>query len=116
MSHIRSWTRSPRAPRRRAARPSGSTSPPRTAPRRCTAGSWSPRTTAASPTSSSTGPRVRHVSFDIFVRAFADGDAADRDGLPVRRMLLEAGGFRVEADGSVNVAGDGRAAEVYGLP
>ena len=31
-------------------------------------------------------------------------------------MLLEAGGFRVGADGSVNVAGDGRAAEVYGLP
>ena len=31
-------------------------------------------------------------------------------------MLLEAGGFRVEADGTVNVTGDGRAAEVYGLP
>ena len=34
---------------------------------------------------------------DIFVRAFSDGDAADRDGLPVRRILLEAGGFREAA-------------------
>jgi hypothetical protein len=49
---------------------------------------------------------------DIFVRAFSDGDATDRDGLPIRRILLEAGGFRVAADGSVTVAG----AEVHGLP
>jgi hypothetical protein len=47
---------------------------------------------------------------DIYVRAF--GDAADRDALPVRRMLLEAGGFRVAEDGSVDVAGTA----VYGLP
>ncbi len=40
---------------------------------------------------------------DVFVRAF--GDAADRDGLPVRRMLLEAGGFRVAADGSLTCPG-----------
>jgi hypothetical protein len=52
------------------------------------------------------------VSLDIFVRAFVHGDAADRDGLPVRRMLLEAGGFRVAEDGSLSVAG----AEVHGLP
>jgi hypothetical protein len=52
------------------------------------------------------------VSFDIFVRAFADGAVADRDGLAVRRVLLEACGFRVEADGSLRVSG----AEVYGLP
>jgi hypothetical protein len=47
---------------------------------------------------------------DIFVRAF--DDAADRDGLAVRRMLLEAGGFRVAADGSLDVAGTA----VHGLP
>ena len=47
---------------------------------------------------------------DVFVRAF--GDAADRDGLPVRRMLLEAGGFRVAPDGSLDVAGT----VVHGLP
>ena len=47
---------------------------------------------------------------DVFVRAF--GDAADRDGLPVRRMLLEAGGFRVAADGSLDVSGT----VVHGLP
>jgi hypothetical protein len=47
---------------------------------------------------------------DIFVRAF--GDAADRDGLPVRRLLLEAGGFRVAEDGSIDVGGTA----VHGLP
>jgi hypothetical protein len=47
---------------------------------------------------------------DIFVRAF--DDAADRDGLAVRRMLLEAGGFRVAADGSLDVSGTA----VHGLP
>jgi hypothetical protein len=47
---------------------------------------------------------------DIFVRAF--GEVADRDGLPVRRMLLEAGGFRVAGDGSLDVAGTA----VHGLP
>jgi hypothetical protein len=47
---------------------------------------------------------------DIYVGAFSD--AADRDVLLVRRMLLEAGGFRVAQDGSMDVAG----ATVYGLP
>ncbi|WP_028064094.1 hypothetical protein [Solirubrobacter soli] len=47
---------------------------------------------------------------DIFVRAF--GDVADRDGIPVRRILLEAGGFRVAGDGSLDVAGT----SVHGLP
>jgi hypothetical protein len=56
------------------------------------------------------------VSFDIYVRAFAGGDAADRDGLPVRRMLLEASGFRVAADGSLNVPSEAGTAEVFGLP
>jgi hypothetical protein len=49
---------------------------------------------------------------DIFVRAFSDGDVTDRDGLPVRRLLLEASGFKVAEDGSLRVAG----AEVHGLP
>jgi hypothetical protein len=52
------------------------------------------------------------VSCDIYVRAFADGAVVDRDGLAVRRLLLKACGFRVEADGRLQVAG----AEVYGLP
>jgi hypothetical protein len=56
------------------------------------------------------------VSFDIFVRGFDGGDVADRDGLPVRRMLLEASGFRVAPDGSLSLAGAGGTAEVYSLP
>jgi hypothetical protein len=49
---------------------------------------------------------------DIFVRAFAGGAVSHRDGLAVRRILLEACGFRVEADGSLRVPG----AEVHRLP
>jgi len=49
---------------------------------------------------------------EIFVRAFSDGDTADRDGLAVRRLLLEAGGFKVAADGTLRVPG----AQVHGLP
>jgi hypothetical protein len=52
------------------------------------------------------------VSVDIFVRAFAGGAVSDRDGLVVRRILLEACGFRVEHDGSLRVPG----AEVHRLP
>lgn len=56
------------------------------------------------------------VSFDIYVQAFHNGDAADRPGEPIRRLLLEHADTHDESHSFVQVSYEGAAADVYGLP
>jgi hypothetical protein len=55
------------------------------------------------------------VSFDIFLQAFERGDAADRDGGDVRRLLLARSAGGPDGGFARLIVGDGRA-DVYGIP
>lgn len=56
------------------------------------------------------------MSFDIFLQAFENGDAAERDGAAVRKRLLRAAAPCEPDDGFVCFEDDLGNADIYGVP
>lgn len=56
------------------------------------------------------------MSFDIYVQAFTNGNAASRPSDAVRALLLEHATAHDQAGGFVQITYNGASADVYGLP